>query len=638
MCGICGKIDFTGEAVPLKLLRSMAESFAYRGPDDEGFFLDGPVGLGHRRLSIIDLSPAGHQPMSNEDGSLHLVFNGEIYDFAEIRRELIAKGHTLKSQTDAETVLHLYEEEGVSCLKHLNGMFGLALWDARLQRLWLARDRLGKKPLVYSWDGKRLIFASEIKAILRDPDVSKEIDFEALDLYLTLNYIPATWTIFKSIRKLLPAHSLLLEKGNLSVQSFWDVSANEGKPMALSPSGSLPWDQCKSRLRELLEASVGRRLTADVPLGAFLSGGLDSSIIVALMARQSSRPVKTFSIGYEDLPFFDETRYAREVARLNRTEHYEFKLGHKDVLDAFPKVLDLLDEPFADSSAVPTYIVSRETKRHVTVALSGDGGDELFAGYRMYLGEYWAKYFVRIPGALQKYMITPLVQSLPDARDKPSLELIRRAKKFLRGMSLSFPERFCAWREIFPFATRQSLLRHPPDRNFYLELVRQAVENNEELFPGDGINLMLYLDVKGLLPGDMLAKVDRMSMANSLEVRVPFLDYTLVEYVFGLKGSAKLGAWKGKRILFETFKDLLPPLLHNRPKWGFEMPIGAWLRKELKFLIEEYLRKERIEKQGLFDPRVISDLISNHMSGRQDTSWQLWNLIVFEHWHEKYIE
>ena len=638
MCGICGKIDFTGKTVPLELLKNMTDSIAYRGPDDEGFFSDGPVGLGHRRLSIIDLSPAGRQPMSNEDESLWLVFNGEVYDFAETREKLIAKGHTLKSRTDTETVLHLYEDEGVTCLKHLNGMFAFALWDARLQRLWLARDRLGKKPLVYFWDEKRLIFASEIKAILRDPDVPREIDFEALDLYLTLNYIPATWTIFKNIRKLPPGHSLVLEKGELSIQSFWDVPANGAEHEIPSPSDSMPWDQCKDRLRQLLEASVARRLIADVPLGAFLSGGLDSSIIVALMARQSSRPVKTFSIGYEDLPFFDETRYAQEVARFNRTEHYEFKLGYKDILDAFPKVLDLLDEPFADSSAVPTYIVSRETRRHVTVALSGDGGDELFAGYRMYLGEYWAKYFARVPGALRKYMIAPLVQSLPDARDKPGLELIRRAKKFLRGMSLSFPERFCGWREIFPFAARQKLLRGPPDRNFYLELVRQAVENSKALFPEDGINLMLYLDVKGLLPGDMLTKVDRMSMANSLEVRVPFLDYTLVQYVFSLKGSTKLGAWKGKRVLLETFKDLLPPLLHNRPKWGFEMPIGAWLKKELKFLIEEYLHKDRIEKQGLFDPGIIRDLVTHHMSGRQDTSWQLWNLIVFEHWYEKYIE
>jgi len=638
MCGICGKIDLTGKAVPQALLRSMTESFAYRGPDDEGFFFEGPVGLGHRRLSIIDLSPSGRQPMSNEDQTLWLVFNGEIYDFAETRKELVSRGHTLKSHTDTETVLHLYEEEGVACLKHLNGMFGFALWDAPLQRLWLARDRLGKKPLVYYWDGKRLLFASEIKAILRDPEVPRKIDFEALDLYLTLNYIPATWTIFKNIRKLLPGHYLLLEKGELSIQSYWDIPVNGREPEVPSPSDPVQWNQCKERLRALLDASVRRRLIADVPLGAFLSGGIDSSIIVALMARHSSRPVKTFSIGYKDLPSFDETRYAREVATFNSTEHYEFKLGYKDILDAFPKVLDHFDEPFADSSAVPTYIVSRETKRHVTVALSGDGGDELFAGYRMYLGEYWAKHYARIPGVLRENVIAPFIQSLPDARDKPSLELIRRAKKFLRGMSLSFPERFCGWREIFPFSMRRKLLRRPPDRNFYLDLIRQAVEEKKGLFPEDGINLMLYLDVKGLLPGDMLTKVDRMGMANSLEVRVPFLDYTLVQYVFGLKGSTKLGAWRGKHILLETFKDLLPPLLYNRPKWGFEMPIGAWLRKELKFLIDEYLHKDRVERQGIFDPRIIRDMVSNHMSGRQDTSWQLWNLIVFEHWYEKYIE
>ena len=268
----------------------MTESFAYRGPDDEGFFFEGPVGLGHRRLSIIDLSPSGRQPMSNEDQTLWLVFNGEIYDFAETRKELVSRGHTLKSHTDTETVLHLYEEEGIACLKHLNGMFGFALWDARLQRLWLARDRLGKKPLVYYWDGKRLLFASEIKAILRDPEVPREIDFEALDLYLTLNYIPATWTIFKNIRKLLPGHYLLLEKGELSIQSYWDIPVNGGEPEVPSPSDPVQWNQCKERLRALLDASVRRRLIADVPLGAFLSGGIDSSIIVALMARHSSRP------------------------------------------------------------------------------------------------------------------------------------------------------------------------------------------------------------------------------------------------------------------------------------------------------------------------------------------------------------
>ena len=638
MCGICGKIDLTGKPVSLDLLRGMTGSMAYRGPDEEGFFCEGPAGLGHRRLSIIDLSPAGRQPMANEDESLHLVFNGEIYDFAETRKELLSRGHTLKSQTDSETLLHLYEDQGTACLKDLKGMFSFGLWDARLQRLWLARDRLGKKPLVYSWDGKRLIFASEIKALLTDPEVPREIDAQALDLYLTLNYIPAPWTIFRTIRKLLPGHSLLLEKGVVSIQAYWEIPLTRRAPGSPSPPNPATWDQSKERLKELLEASVKRRLMADVPLGAFLSGGVDSSIIVALMARHSSGPVKTFCIGYKDLPLFDETHYAREVARFNGTEHYEFKLGYRDILEAFPKVLDNLDEPFADSSAVPTYIVCRETRRHVTVALSGDGGDELFAGYRMYLGEYWAKHYARIPAALRKHLIAPLVESLPDARDKPTLELIRRAKKFLRGMSLSFPERFCGWREIFPFALRQRLLKDPPDLNVYLDLVRQAVEEKKGLFPEDGINLMLYLDVKGLLPGDMLFKVDRMSMANSLEVRVPFLDHTVVQYVFSLKGSAKLRAWRGKHILLETFKDFLPPLLHHRPKWGFEMPIGAWLKKELKFLIEEYLRTDRIKRQGLFDPAVIEAMVLDHMSGRRDTSWQLWSLIVFEHWYEKYIQ
>lgn len=634
MCGICGTYDLTGREVSPGLLKNMADSFAYRGPDDEGYFSSGSLGLGHRRLSIIDLSPAGRQPMSNEDETVHLVFNGEIYDFEKLRRHLLSRGHQLKSRTDSETILHLYEEEGVECLKRLNGMFAFALWDDRRKRLWLARDRLGIKPLVYSWNGRRLTFASEIKAILCDPDVSREIDPEALDLYLTLNYIPAPWTIFRNIRKLPPGHFLLLEKDTLVTEQYWDMGAQKSEE-------DIPPDDIhenKRRLRTLLEESVKRRLIADVPLGAFLSGGVDSSIIVALMSRNSSRPVKTFSIGYKDLPSFDETAYAKEAASFNQTEHHEFKLGHREILDVFPQVLETLDEPFADSSAVPTYIVSRETRHHVTVALSGDGGDELFAGYRMYLGEYWSRYYAKIPNLLRQDVIAPLVQALPDARDKPSLERIRRLKKFIRGMSLSFPARFCGWREIFPFALRRQLLRDPLPGNFYLGLVRDSVMRRQDVFSLDPINLMLYLDVKGLLPGDMLTKVDRMSMVNSLEVRVPFLDYTFVEFAFTLKGNTKLKATGGKRILLQAFEDLLPPLIQKRPKWGFEMPIGAWFRKELRFLVDEYLDQTRIEKQGLMNHGVIKELIADHMNERQDTSWLLWNLIVFQHWYEKYME
>ena len=632
MCGICGKIDLNGNHISPDLLKKMGDAFAYRGPDDQGQFISGPVGLGHRRLSIIDLSPAGRQPMCNEDESIWLVYNGEIYDFEGLRQELRSRGHTFKSSTDSETILHLYEDEGVDCLKRLNGMFAFALWDDRRKRLWLARDRLGIKPLVYYWDGRRLIFASEIKSILCDPEVSRDIDPQALDLYLTLTYIPAPWTIFRNNRKLLPGHYLLFENGGMVTELYWDIGdGGDREPPCEDPGEST------RRMRALLEASVNRRLIADVPLGAFLSGGIDSSILVALMSRTSTKPVQTFSIGYKDLPSFDETAYAREVSAFNHTDHHEFKLGYQDILDAFPAVLENFDEPFADSSAVPTYIVSRETRNHVKVALSGDGGDELFAGYRMYVGEYWSGYYSRIPNFLSRGVIAPIVQALPDSRDRPYLERIRRAKKFLRGMSLPFPGRFCAWREIFPFPLRRKLLKNPPAGNLYLGLVQDSVTRRENTFDQDPVNLMLYLDVKGLLPGDMLTKVDRMSMVNSLEVRVPFLDYLFVEFAFTLSGTTKLRATGGKRILLEAFRDLLPPAIRKRPKWGFEMPIGAWLRKELRFLVDEYLDGTRIEKQGIFEHDVVRGLIADHLKGRADTSWLLWNLIVFQHWYGTYM-
>jgi asparagine synthase (glutamine-hydrolysing) len=503
--------------------------------------------------------------------------------------------------------------------------------------LWLVRDRLGVKPLHYYWDGKSLVFGSEIKAILSDPDIPREIDPEALELYLTLNYIPAPWTIYRNIRKLLPGHYLVFQKGEVSTTEYWDVPLLHHPQDQTSPRGPDSAHQSMERLKDLLEASVKRRLIADVPLGAFLSGGIDSSIVVGLMARNSTRPVKTFSIGYHDLPAFDETRYAKEVAQLNQTDHHEFKLGYKDILEAFPKVLESLDEPFADSSAVPTFIVSRETRGHVTVALSGDGGDELFAGYRMYRGEFWSRYYAKIPAFLRESVIAPVIQTLPDARDKPALERIRRVKKFVRGMSLRFPERFCNWREVFSSSLRRKLLKGPPAGDLFLESVRAQVLAKEDALRNDPINLMLYLDVKGLLPGDMLNKVDRMSMLNSLEVRVPFLDYTVVEYVFTLRGKTKLTAKGGKAILLDTFRDILPQSLHRRPKWGFEMPVGAWLRKELRFLVDEYLRKDLIQRQGIFDYDMIHSLTRDHMSGRQDTSWHLWNLIVFQHWFRTYM-
>ena len=636
MCGICGKLDFDGERIEEDLLKKMTGSFLYRGPDDEGILVSHPIGLGHRRLSIIDLSPSGHQPMSNEDDSIWLVFNGEIYDFKELRTKLQSKGHRLKSRTDCETIIHLYEDEGMDCLNHINGMFAFALWDSRQQQLWLGRDRLGIKPLHYYWDGRKLVFASEIKAILCEPGLPREIDWEALDLYLTLNYIPAPWTIFKNIRKLAPGNYILANRDGISIKSYWDIPSDPAPSRGASGNRN-NFIECKGRLYSLLENAVKRRLISDVPLGAFLSGGIDSSIIVSLMARNSTRPIKTFSIGYKDLPSFDETRFARDVARHNNTDHQEFKLGYQDILDAFPAVLENLDEPFADSSAVPTFIVSRETRNHVTVALSGDGGDELFAGYRMYQGEYWSRYYTMLPFLFRDKIISPFINALPDARDKPSLEMVRRLKKFIKGMSDSFPERYYGWREIFPYSMRKNLLKKSQEENLYLNYICNMVENEKDRFGKDDINLMLYMDVKGLLPGDMLTKVDRMSMANSLEVRVPLLDHTVVEYAFQLEGDTKLKGKTGKHILLETFKDLLPPSLYKRPKWGFEMPIGVWLRNELKFLIDEYLDEDHIKKQGLFNFEIVDGLINSHISGRQDTSWHLWNLIVFQHWHKTFL-
>ncbi len=638
MCGICGKLDLTGRPVPRALIEGMCETIAYRGPDHRGILASPPVGLGHQRLSIIDLSRAGHQPMSNEDGTVWLVYNGEIYDYEPIRRMLLDRGHRLSSRTDAEVLIHLYEDEGIHSLKRLNGMFAFVIWDAKRQRLWAVRDRLGIKPLCYFWDGRRFVFSSEIKAILADPDVPRDMDPEGLDLYLTLNYIPPPWTMFRGIRKLPPGSHLLIENGKLSVAPYWDIPERNGadEKKGRLRKGSRPEDFSK-QLFSKLDAAVRRRLIADVPLGAFLSGGLDSSIIVGLMARNMDRPVQTFSIGYKDLPSFDETSYAREVASFHGTDHHEFRLDHRDILDAFPAVLDNLDEPFADSSAVPTYIVSRETRSHVTVALSGDGGDELFAGYRMYRGEAFARAYGRLPGLLRKGLIAPLVDLLPERRNTPGLETIRRIRKFVRGMSPSFPERFCGWREIFSLAERRALMEIPLRDDVYRDLVRRAVARNTDRFRDDPINLMLYLDVRGLLHADMLTKVDRMSMAHSLEVRVPMLDHTVVECAFGMPGPVKLYGRTGKEVLLKTFQGLLPSSLLNRPKMGFEMPINAWLRKELRFLVEEYLNDAAIRKQGVFRPAAVRELVRRHMGGYQDTSWHLWNLIVFGHWHRSHL-
>jgi asparagine synthase (glutamine-hydrolysing) len=564
--------------------------------------------------------------MPNEDRTIWLTYNGEIYNYKHLRAELEAKGHRFGSDTDTEVVIHLYEEEGLEAVKRFNGMFAFGLWDEKKQRLWLCRDRLGIKPLVYSWNGASLIFASEIKALLTDPGLARELDPEALMLYLAFNYVPAPLTMFKRIRKLEPGCSLVLEDGRIEVSRYWSPPP----PLAERDMDAV---SIRNGLAEALERSVAGCMLADVPIGAFLSGGIDSGIVVALMARQSARPVKTFTIGFADDGFFDETGRARQVAAMYGTEHHEIRIRQRDMLEALPEVLGALDEPFADSSAIPTYLVSRETRRHVKVALSGDGGDELFAGYRSYLGEYWRRKYLRVPALLRESIIEPMITALPDSRETRLGEALRRAKKFIRAIRGAFDERMLALKEVFPACARRKLLLGCDSSiDPALAWMRRVLER----CLGDPINRMLGTDLIDSLPGDMLAKVDLMSMRNSLEVRVPLLDHRLVELACRIPGKDKMRRGVTKHVLKKTFKDLLPPGHTRQPKSGFEIPISRWLRTDLGFLVDRYLSAERIRDQGIFDAAVVQDLVADHRQAKTDTSWMLWNLIVFQKWHESY--
>jgi asparagine synthase (glutamine-hydrolysing) len=646
MCGICGKISYNGPPVGEDLITEMCRSISCRGPDDEGVYIGYRTkgqgkkvhaGLGHKRLAVIDLSHAGHQPMSNEDGTIWLTYNGEIYNFKGLRADLEKKGHVFRGNSDTEVILHLYEEEGVQSVQRYNGMFAFGLWDEKLSRLWLCRDRLGIKPVVYYWDGRHFVFASEIKALLQDPNVPKELDQDALMLYLSFSYVPAPYTIFKGIKKLEPGHFLVLENEKLTIMRYWDIPNKVDEEIS-----SLPFSEqerfYKESLHKGISEAVADRMIADVPLGAFLSGGIDSSIIVALMAQHTKEPVRTFSIGFQDAKLFDETDYAKDVAGLYNTKHHEFKITHKDMLDVFPEVLSVFDEPFSDSSAIPTYIVSRETRNQVTVALSGDGGDELFAGYRSYLGEYWYDTYMMIPALLREGLIERTIHAFPDYRDNRIMEYARRLKRFIKGTKGSFAQRLLARKEIISQDTQNRLLlmlrdRDTSQKNISLGFLEDILAPHE----GDRINKILYSDVKYSLPGDMLTKVDWMSMKNSLEVRVPFLDHRVVELAFKIPGALKLHKGRSKYILKETFKDLLPPGIYRRPKAGFEIPIGRWLRTDLRFLIEQYLAESRIREQGIFDYEVVEELIQSLLTKKTHTSWMLWSLIVFEYWYEQYF-
>jgi asparagine synthase (glutamine-hydrolysing) len=634
MCGITGAFAFNEIGrISLINLSQATEALARRGPDDRGTYLDYHVGLGHRRLSILDPTPDGHQPMSAGEGRFTLVFNGEIYNFRALRAELEKEGYTFSTQTDTEVLLKGFIAwGGKALLPRLNGFFAFAIYDVQEQSLFLARDRMGIKPLLWFRDEDRFLFASEMKSLLAY-GLPRQLNYEALHLYLQLNYIPAPHSMLQGVQKLMPGHFMFLKGGELSIERWYKLPYAADQ---LNPE-KLDYEQQQARLRELMEQSVQRRLIADVPLGSFLSGGIDSSVIAALAARHVDK-LNTFSIGYQDEPFFDETRYARLVAEKHKTEHTVFSLSNAELYGHLHGVLDYLDEPFADSSALPVYILSRETKKIATVALSGDGADELFSGYNKHAA-FWRTLHV---GTAENAVsaLLPLWQALPKSRNGRLSNKIRQLERFAEGMRLPLKERYWRWAGFSSAEDSLSMLsedsRSRLDERLYKRFKAEILQDLPE---SGGMNEVLLTDVQLVLPNDMLTKVDLMSMANGLEVRVPFLDHEVVRFAFSLPAESKINGQMKKRIVQDAFRDLLPADLYKRPKQGFEVPLLKWFRSELRSEIENnWLNDAFIEQQGVFDLRATrllkQQLFSNNPG---DAHARIWALIVFQHWWKQYF-
>lgn len=623
MCGICGIINLKENRVERGIVETMCDQLIHRGPDDSGCYYDDFVALGHRRLSIIDLE-SGQQPIFNEDKSIALIFNGEIYNFRELRKELEKKQHSFRTHTDSEVIVHLYEEFGVDCLSKLNGMFAFAIWDNNNRRLFLARDRVGIKPLVYYYDDNNFMFASEIKSLVASGLANKKLDLEALHLYFTFGYIPAPWTIYHKIRKLPPAHYLVVESGEVIIKRYWSISTYRCQ---------LSLNEAEEHLLYLLRESVRGHMISDVPVGAFLSGGIDSSTIVALMSEISDRPVTTCTVGYEDNKFYDESKYAQQVADVVGTEHQTYYLSKNDLLNVTPTAISKLGEPFADPSLIPTYAVSQKMRTIAKVALSGDGADELFAGYNKYLGEYWYRYFSFIPSPITEYLIKPVVDGLPAIRTNTVTETIRKTKRFLAGLGHDYMQRHYQWMEIFSKDLRRELIQVRPEESNIGETIIKNIFNESIITNGSDItNRLLEVDFKFILPNDMLTKVDLASMWNSLEVRVPFLDHRIVEFAFNLKGNYKLNGRNRKVILKRAIKKLLPENILNRTKHAFDIPIGEWFKNELQSTFLNTVNELDIRNTGILNYKAIQSLYDKHRHNYEDHTRPLWSIFLFQSW------
>jgi len=627
MCGIAGQIRFDGKPVSRDLLKSMADAMIHRGPDSEGFFSDGCVGLAFRRLSIIDLSLAGSQPMTNETGKVTMVLNGEVYNFEDHRPGLIERGHRFKSRTDTEVVLHRYEEVGERVVDDMRGMFAMALWDSERRRILLARDRMGKKPLFYNLDRSCLTFASELSSLLCEPTIERTVDRRALDTYLTYQYLPGELCLIPGVRKLLPAHLALFSPEGFTTRRYWSL---RHEPKAQFSDDQELCDEIVVRLRE----AVKLRMVSDVPLGAFLSGGVDSSAVVALMSELSHHPVKTFTIGFAE-DDYSELPYAREVARQFSTDHHEF-IVRPEAVKILPLLVRHYGNPYADSSAIATYYVAQQTRRHVTVALNGDGGDESFAGYERYLAHRWIDLYRLVPRSLRA-VSSRILGLLPDPDGHYSL--LRRVKRFTSASLEPADDSYlslvtCLDRtlrdRLYTPAMRESIGVHDS-----ADILREAFSWTNAR---SSIDRMMAADILGYLPDDLLVKVDIATMMNSLEGRSPFLDHVLVEFAASIPANLKLRGTTTKYILKKALSRLLPSGILHRRKMGFGVPIKKWFRGELSGMLGEVLLDPATLARGYFRREVLETLIQEHRSGIRDHAYRLYTLLMLELWHREFVD
>jgi asparagine synthase (glutamine-hydrolysing) len=625
MCGIAGKVS-VGSAIQEGLIVRMCESIEHRGPDSRGIHLEDGVGFGVQRLRVIDLE-TGDQPIYNEDGSIVVILNGEIYNYRELREGLAARGHRFSTKSDTEVIVHLYEDEGSRCVERLRGMFAFALWDSRDRRLLLARDRLGKKPLFYAVEGDTLWFASEAKAILQDPAVDRAPNIEAIDAYLQLQYVPHPLSAFAKLAKLPPAHALSWAGGQVALERYWTLSYSE------TGIAATPGDAHELIRDKLLEATR-LRLRSDVPLGAFLSGGVDSSAVVAAMAMQTSDRVRTFSIGF-DVGAYDETRFARQVATLFGTEHNELRVEPKAV-EILPQLVWHYGEPFADSSAIPTFYLAELTRRHVTVALNGDGGDESFAGYNRYLGTGLADRLAQLPMPLRRAFGAAARAVGPDSREA---SFRSRLNRLGRAATLSAPDRYAMWMAHLTERERERM--YTPELRAMLtdrpapRVVRDAWEASDA---PDRVDRLLDVDVNTYLPGDLLVKVDIASMAHSLEVRSPLLDHEFVELCAAFPGAWKLQGSTTKKLFKDALRPWLPGAILDRPKQGFGVPIKEWFRGPLRSLPGEVLLDPVATARGMFRSEYVEGLIADHQSGARDNAYRIWALVQLELWQRTFVD